>query len=96
MKFCPKCGAPLVPKKKGKSYVLKCSRCGYEAKATKKELGSYGLKYEVDSTKRTVTGRATEARETKLTPEEREMLQEYYEVFLQEFAEEAEESGEAD
>ncbi len=30
MKFCPRCGGLMVPIKKGKVTVLKCTRCGYE------------------------------------------------------------------
>ena len=31
MKFCPKCGSILIPKKSGKKIILKCS-CGYSTK----------------------------------------------------------------
>lgn len=96
VKFCPRCGGPLVPTRKNGTMCLKCTKCGFEIKASKKDSAAYGLKYSVEDSKRVATSRETEAREAKLTPEEREMLQEYYEVFLQEFAEEVEESGEGD
>jgi len=94
VKFCPRCGAPLVPVKKDGEIILKCNRCGYEEKAKKGD--KYDVKYQVEASKRVVTAQATEARESKLTPEEREMLREYYEVFLEELEQEEAESGETD
>jgi len=41
MEFCPECGKLLIPKKKGKSKLLVCVKCGYESKLTGKD------KYEV-------------------------------------------------
>lgn len=38
IEFCKKCGAILVPKKKGKSVSLTCRRCGYEVKKPVKAL----------------------------------------------------------
>jgi DNA-directed RNA polymerase subunit M len=32
MEFCPDCGKLLIPKKKGKSKLLVCAKCGYERK----------------------------------------------------------------
>lgn len=32
MEFCPKCGKLLIPKKKAKSKILVCAKCGYEDK----------------------------------------------------------------
>ncbi|WP_440060261.1 DNA-directed RNA polymerase subunit M [Thermogladius sp. 4427co] len=82
----------MVPVKKesnGKEYyVLKCPRCGYEEKASREDLDKYGIKYVVESSKRTVTAKATEAKQTALSPEEREMLQEYYEILLESMREE--------
>jgi DNA-directed RNA polymerase subunit M/transcription elongation factor TFIIS len=34
MEFCPECGKLLIPKKKGKSKILACSKCGYEHKVS--------------------------------------------------------------
>ncbi|NAZ27552.1 MAG: DNA-directed RNA polymerase subunit M [Thermogladius sp.] len=100
VKFCPRCGAAMFPLKKKEGgeeyYVLKCPRCGYEEKASKKDLEAYGLKYVVDSSKRTITAKATEARESSLSPDEREMLQEYYEVLLESMKEEESEEEESD
>lgn len=41
MEFCPECGKLLIPKKKGKSKMLICAKCGYEGKLEK------GKNYEV-------------------------------------------------
>jgi len=100
VKFCPRCGAAMMPikKREGKEeyYVLKCPRCGYEERASQKDLEKYGIKYVVDSSKRTITAKATEAKATALTPDEREMLQEYYEVLLESMREEEVEEEESD
>jgi len=41
MEFCPECGKLLIPKKKGKSKLLVCAKCGYESKLSGED------KYEV-------------------------------------------------
>jgi DNA-directed RNA polymerase subunit M len=94
VRFCPRCGAPMIPVKKGNEIYLKCTRCGYEIKANKKDLDSYRIKYHVEEEKRVVTSKATEARKAALSPEEREILREYYEVFLETFQEEEGGGGE--
>lgn len=45
MEFCPECGKLLIPKKKGKSKVLVCSKCGVELKLN--ENGGYDVQDEV-------------------------------------------------
>lgn len=89
VKFCPRCGSIMVPVKKESKVVLKCNKCGFETSEKEKK---YGLTYQVESTKRVATAVASEAKERKLTPEEREMLNEYYEIFLEEFEREPEET----
>lgn len=90
VRFCPRCGGPMVPKGvEGDYLILKCTRCGYEVKADKKTASSYRLRFQVEADKRTVTSKAVEAKKIGLTPEEREMLQEYYEIFLESFQEES-------
>ena len=78
----------MFPVKKGNEIYLKCSRCGYEVKADKKTAESYRIRYQVEKDKRVITSKATEARALALSPEEREILREYYEVFLETFQEE--------
>jgi len=91
VKFCPKCGGLMVPTKTGKKIYLQCSRCGYKIEMDKSAREKYRISYEVEEEKRVVTAKATKGIRRALTPEEREMLQEYYEVFLESF--EAEEGG---
>lgn len=44
MEFCPECGKILIPKKKGKSKVLVCAKCGFEETLGK---ASYDVEDEV-------------------------------------------------
>lgn len=88
VKFCPRCGGPMLPVKKEDGIYLKCARCGYEIKADKKTAELYRMRFQVDRGKRVLTSKATEAKKLALSPEEREILREYYEVFLETFQEE--------
>lgn len=89
VRFCPRCGGPLIPKGvKDKQLILKCMRCGHEVKTDKQTVNSYRLRFQVEANKRTPTSKAVEAKKISLTPEEREMLREYYEIFLESFQEE--------
>jgi len=38
LRFCPKCGARLVPVKKAKSIVLSCPSCEYETRKPEKSV----------------------------------------------------------
>ena len=46
MEFCPECGKLLIPKKKGKSKLLVCAKCGYESKLSEKD--AYEVSDEVE------------------------------------------------
>ncbi|MCE7748515.1 MAG: DNA-directed RNA polymerase subunit M [Candidatus Heimdallarchaeota archaeon] len=46
MEFCPECGKLLIPKKKGKSKMLFCAKCGYEGKLEKGE--NYEVQDEIE------------------------------------------------
>ncbi len=46
MEFCPECGKLLIPKKKGKSKILACAKCGLELKLNKD--GGYDVQDEVE------------------------------------------------
>ncbi len=84
----------MVPvKEEGKTY-LKCTKCGYTMELKKEQMDKYKIRHEVEEEKHVITAKATKGVRRALTPEEREMLQEYYEVFLESF--EAEEVGESD
>ncbi len=42
MKFCPKCGTIMVPRREGGKAILHCPRCGYKIEAqSDKELSAY-------------------------------------------------------
>jgi len=92
VRFCPRCGGPLLPKGvEGDEYVLECSRCGYRVRVDKREADKYRLKYHVEEEKRITTSKSVESKKTEMTPEQREMLSEYYEIFLESFQEESSE-----
>jgi len=84
----------MVPTRREGSVYLKCSKCGYEVKS--QESRKYDIRHQVEPSKRVLTAVTSEAREAKLTPEEREMLREYYEVFLEEFERSESEESESD
>ncbi len=87
MKFCPQCHNLMVPVRKGGKYILKCRVCGYEEEIPR-QVG-YVLKHQVEAEKHVKTAKVSEEK-AKLfrKEEEREMLQEYYEIFLETFSEE--------
>lgn len=87
VRFCPRCGSSMLPVRKGKTLYLRCTRCGYEIKADEKDARTYGVKYEVEREKRTATARISGGGQASLSEEDREMMQEYYEVFLEAFRE---------
>lgn len=97
MKFCPKCGNLLVPLRRDNKTVLKCRVCGYEedVKVARAEEG-YKLTHSIQEEKRVKTSKVSEEAGKPLRrEEEREILQEYYEVFLESFSEEESSSEES-
>ncbi len=84
MEFCPKCGGVMMPVKKGESVYLKCSKCGYEKKASGDMLRGYTISRETDRSLRVkTTSRISEARTISRSIEELEQeKEEYYEIFL--------------
>ena len=81
----------MMPFREKEKYVLKCIKCGYQTDVPPEQVKTYRIGYEVEEEKRVVAAKATKGVRRALTPEEREMLQEYYEVFLESF--ETEEAG---
>ncbi|MCD6564035.1 MAG: hypothetical protein J7K23_09015 [Thermoproteales archaeon] len=83
VEFCPKCGSILVPVRKKEGLFLVCKKCGYEKKASKS--AGYKKKEKISENKKNklviITSSSITSKE-KLQ-EERELLQEYYEVFLE-------------
>lgn len=51
MKFCPKCGSIMVPVRKGNVVYLKCRKCGYEERLSKKEKASFVEKSVIEEEK---------------------------------------------
>lgn len=87
MKFCPKCGGLMVPvKKDGKEY-LRCTRCGYEMKLTKKERKDFTVKEEIKNNVLTtsVVSKANERSldENQLAQEREEYYREFGQDLLQ-------------
>ena len=92
MKFCPKCGGIMVPKKKKNGLYLVCSNCGYEIKVKKSE--DYKSSEKISEDKKSRVSVFEVRSSTTLTEEERQqMKEEFYEVFLETMAGE-EEGGE--
>ncbi|MEM4699984.1 MAG: hypothetical protein QXT74_03425 [Candidatus Nezhaarchaeales archaeon] len=91
MEFCPSCGKLLTPSINKEGAVLACKVCGYvkPAEAVKRKYVWTGR---VDGAKRkkavVVVSSSTLERHKR---EERELTQEYYEVFLESFSEAGEE-----
>lgn len=84
MEFCPKCGGIMMPSKKGDSVSLKCSKCGYEKKASTDALRGYTITRETDRSLRVkTTSKISESKGMSRSIEELEQeKEEYYEIFL--------------
>jgi len=79
VEFCPNCGSVLVPQRRGSETYLVCRSCGFSKRAAGE---SYRQRERIDRRKKTKVTAVSRASEEKLSEEEREMLKEYYEVFL--------------
>lgn len=82
----------MLPREENEKKYLVCMKCGYKIGLDVEDKNKYKLSYEVSSDKKVVTAKASQAARGGMTPEEREMLQEYYEILLEELAEEESES----
>jgi len=91
LEFCPKCGKLLIPSKKTDKIHLICRSCGFDKPAS--ESKGYKIVQTVDEKKRRKTLVVEEplAKGKKRKEEERELMADYYEVFLENFQEEGEE-----
>jgi len=82
VEFCPKCGSVLVPEKRKNKAYLVCKKCGYSKPAGKKS--GYKFIEQIPEEKKNKTPVITEeVVEREKIEEERELLREYYEVFLE-------------
>ncbi|HEW63549.1 DNA-directed RNA polymerase subunit M [Fervidicoccus fontis] len=96
MQFCPKCGGIMVPVKKDGETVLRCTKCGYEMKAKKKE--SYVIKEKVkEKDKPKTTSLVSEPSKFGVSDEEQQQrVEDYYEIALELMQEESEGSDEGE
>lgn len=83
VEFCPRCGSILVPVKKRRRIHLVCNRCGYSKMARAKSGYKVREKVPEDKKAKVLVYTASEERGKERIEEERELLQEYYEVFLE-------------
>ncbi|MCI4396856.1 MAG: DNA-directed RNA polymerase subunit M [Thermoprotei archaeon] len=81
----------MVPTKKGKQVVLKCTKCGYEMKVGK-EKKAYVLKEKVsDKEKTKTTSLVSEPAKFGISDEEHQQrVEDYYEIALELMQEEGE------
>ena len=89
MKFCPKCGGIMVPRRKDGDLILACMRCGYEMKADRKSLESYAGTSKAEQKARVKTSEiSTVSTKGKSMKEELEQAREdYYELVLDQLGE---------
>lgn len=95
MEFCPKCGKLLIPEKRdGKTFLI-CRSCGFEKLAS--ESKGYKIIQPIEEKKRRKTLIVEEPIKIvkKRKEEERELMADFYEVFLENY-EESEEETEAE
>jgi len=83
VEFCPNCETMLLPVKKGSRSYLVCPKCGYMKEV--KEPSKYRSVVKVGADKKVKTDVLEEVGEVskEKREKERELLQEYYEVFLE-------------
>jgi DNA-directed RNA polymerase subunit M/transcription elongation factor TFIIS len=94
LEFCPKCGKLLIPNKKEEKIFLICRNCGFEKPAS--ESKGYKILQPVDENKRrkTLVVEEPQKKGQKRKEEERELVADFYEVFLENFQEEGGEGEE--
>lgn len=83
MEFCPKCGSLLVPVSSGGKTYLICRKCGYKKEIVSKR--GYMVRGEVteDKKEKLLVIEGIKNREKEKIEEEREIIKEYYEIFLE-------------
>ncbi len=95
MKFCPKCGGLMVPRKKAGKTVLKCTKCGFEIEASTNVAKEYRVEANISAESRVLTtSLVSEAPKRRLRKKEEydQEREEWYEVALEIMS--SEESGE--
>ena len=92
VKFCPKCGSPMVPMKKPDgTIVLKCinPKCGYEMPAPPSVLRKYRMEDKADKKQKVVTTKVISKQEQLNIDKEvmEQLKEEYYELVLDQMGE---------
>ncbi|MGC9210211.1 MAG: transcription elongation factor [Acidilobus sp.] len=96
MRFCPVCGGVMVPvKRKDKTIVLKCTKCGYEmeidAKSSKEYAATTRAGQKVLTTK--VVSKEVKVNMEENKEELEQAKEDYYELVLDEMGEYGEQSS---
>ncbi len=92
MRFCPKCGHLLIPRKISNKVYLVCTACNYKRSIGKEKMI---IVNNIPSERRHKIGIIEVTAKKGISREERETYQEeYYSVFLDTYAEEYESSSE--
>ncbi len=89
MKFCPKCGGPMVPVKKDGEIVLKCQRCGYEMPAPKEIIEKYRAVHKTRKDDKVISTKViTKIEKSAVSQEDIEQAkEEFYELVLDQIGE---------
>lgn len=74
MRFCPKCGSIMVPKKEGGKTVLVCPRCGYKLSPNNVELSLYKKRDVIEHTEKEKTIVISEKEEMRGAPITRDVV----------------------
>ncbi len=82
MKFCPKCGTLMLPKKEASREFLKCPKCGYEEPLKAKEGYRVSKSATKDAKVKTTSIVSEGGRKIRSKEEFEHEKEEYYEVFL--------------
>jgi len=89
MKFCPKCGSAMLPRRESGKVVLVCSSCGYRVEVVGEEVKRHYRGSEKAGTERVLTTKTvSKGLGRKLSKEELEQAkEEYYEFVLDQMGE---------
>ncbi|BAA79993.1 hypothetical protein APE_1007a [Aeropyrum pernix K1] len=87
MKFCPKCGGVMLPRKDGEKRLLVCGSCGYTIEAKPEDLSRYkGVEKVKDHVLTTKTVNVVKKRQRE-KEEIEQAREEYYELVLEQLGE---------
>ncbi len=88
MKFCPKCGGTMLPRREGAKTLLVCVRCGYKEEASSADVSAHYRGFERTEAKVLTTKTVSRLQSRKPSKEELEHAkEEYYEFVLDQMGE---------